>query len=314
MKRFNFNRLRIGKSKIIIGSLLFSISQYSLALSSNEMLSRYQDYRKNITDESFPFVMTSADSNGVLSASVRTFFPQIAFSLFAEKLSLVSEWCEFVPLHLNIKACMHDEIDGNAKLGFYVGVKNYQTPDQAELLLLEFNTATVDSVLLLNFMARFGPFGSENYDFQIRAIDADDGVYLEFDLSSEPGLVANLAKLYLSTVGRKKIGFSISGETWGGEPKYVRGQRGGSERNVVRYLLSIQAYFETIGSETGDKLYRKRVGRWFELTQNYKRQLYELSRRDYIAIKMRERKNQAILMESIKFGLIPIYGLDQKNP
>ena len=186
-------------------------------------------------------------------------------------------------------------------------------PDEAELLLLDFNAGITEDVLLLRFTAPTGPFGSTNYDFQIRAIDIDNGVFLEFELFSEPGLVAGLAKIYLATVGRSKVGFSVVGETWSGEPKYVRGSRAGSERNIVRYLLSIQAYFETFQYEPADQRYTKRLERWFDLTEIYSRQLYEMSKSDYLSIKTRERKNQFILLDSIANNYTPAYSSKRSN-
>ena len=172
----------------------------------------------------------------------------------------------------------------------------------------------VDNVLQVRFNAQTGPFGSSNHDFQIRAIEGDGGVYFEFDLSSEPGLVANLAKIYLATVARSKIGFSEAGKTWLGKPDYVRGQRGVSERNIVRYLFAVRAYFGTIDSESSEQGYFNRLVWWFDLTTIYPRQLYEMSKGDYLAIKMRERINQFILMGALKNNTLPVYELPLKLP
>ena len=283
-------------------------------LSHAQMEQRYVAFKAAQTKDSLPFTLLSFQKNKRLGASVTTYFPGLSFSLFSERLSIVSQWCEFIPLHLNIKACFYDMTESNNKLGFYLGVKSYITPERAELLLLDFEADVINDILSIKFTAKQGPFGSSNYDFQIRAIEADGGVYLEFDLSSEPGLVDSIAKLYLATVGRGKIGFSKEGKSWSGKPKFVRGTRGGSERNVVRYLLSIQAYFETIETESAEDGYRKRVERWFDLTQLHKKQLYELSRSDYIDIKLRERKNQIILLDAIRNNLTPVYQTEHHNP
>ena len=297
--------------RILASMLLFlscGWSAGSYALSNVKMQDRYRDYLATRDVRELPFTLSSDEEKGIVSVGVTTFLPGIPFELFAERLSMVSEWCEFVPLHLNIKACQFDHKDGQTRLGFYVGVKGHLTPDQADLLMLNFNARVEDSVLLISFFSDSGPYGSSNIGFEFRAIEGDGGVYLEFDLSSKPGLIESVAKLYLATVARHKVGFSVVGETWLGDTKYVGGQRGGSERNIVRYLLAIQTYFETLDVEPEDERYRQRLERWFDYTEKYKRQLYEMDREDYISIKSRERNNQTILMAALESGEKAVYG------
>jgi len=269
------------------------------------MLEKYAAFRLNQETNPLPFTLRSKDKNGVISASVQTFLPGIPYSIFARQLSRIEEWCEFVPLHLNIKTCSFQKHGEEQKLGFYVGAKGYRTPDQASLLLMKFHATMEEEVLLIHFSAKDGPYDSSDYDFSIRAIGIEGGVYLEFDLSSVPGKVSSLANIYFLTVARNKMGFSKI-ETVTGETKYIGGRRGAAERNVVRYLLAIQTYFATL--EVSPKMrYEARLERWFDATQQYKRQLYEMDRETYLSIKKRERKNQIILMEARKHNVAPVY-------
>ena len=293
--------------------MLLMGSQGVFAQSRAEMQNRLDAFLAAQTVDSIPFTLNSTEKDGLLGTSVATFLEDIPFSLFAERLLQVEEWCEFVPLHLNIKACLYEADSDVSKLGFYVGVKGYLAPDKADLLLLDFQSELTDDVLKVNFWAKSGPLGSSNYDFRIRAIEGDKGIYFEFDLSSEPGLLANVAKLYLATVARSKIGFTRDGTSWTGKPKYVRGQRGGAERNIVRYLLSVKAYFATLEIEPEDQRYLDRLIWWFDLTQGYPDQLYEMGKNNYIDIKLRERKNQLILLESLQNNTIPVYDMRPEN-
>jgi hypothetical protein len=84
-----------------------------------------------------------------------------------------------------------------------------------------------------------------------------------------------------------------------GKTRYVKGQRGGAERNIVRYLLSIKAYFDTLELAADPDGYLRRLQRWYDLTDMYKKQLFELEREVYIEIKQRERVNQLILIDAI---------------
>ncbi len=285
----------------------FTLSLNSLAATKAGMLERYAIFKQNRASESLPFTLQSTREGKILSATVASFIPSIPFFEFANRLSQASEWCEFIPLHLNVKACMYQSVHGNTKLGFYVSTKRYRTPDQSRLLLLDFEAGVVDGVFIARFTAKKGPYGSSDYDFRFRAIGRDGGIYLEFDLSSRPGMAASLSRLYLATAGRRKIGFSVAETKQNGEVRYVGGQRGGAERNIVRYLLSIQAYFEVAGADTDEMRYRRRLERWFDHTEKYHAQLYEMSRSDYLSIKLRERKNQVILIDSLAGNTPPVY-------
>ena len=170
---------------------------------------------------------------------------------------------------------------------------------------------SAEDVLQIGFTATTGPFGSRNYDFKFRAMEVDDGIFLEFYLSSEPGFISSLAKLYLATVGSSKIGFSTTGTDRNGKTRYVKGQRGGAERNIVRYLLSVQAYFDTLEQASGPDGYLKRLERWYDLTDVHKKQLFELERDVYIEIKQKERINQHILIESIANHKEPDYNTEK---
>lgn len=265
----------------------------------------YQEFIQTKNSRQLPFSLESTDKNKEIRASVKTFLPDISYDLFASRLSDVSQWCEFIPLHLNIKACGYSKKNEKLQLGFYVGAKGYMAPDEAKLLILAVVLVDSEDFLEISFSASKGPFGSSDYYFDFRAIGVDDGVYLEFDLSSRLGFVSNLAKIYFATVGAGKVGFSVNGTQSSGEPQYIDGQRGGAERNIVRYLLSIQTYFETVGWETEPDIYQRRLERWFDLTQQYEKQLYEMSRKTYLEVKTKERKNQLKLIENIKSNTEP---------
>ena len=279
-----------------------------------EMERNYVAYRSIIAESDLPFVLESLDENGEIRASVQTFLPGISFDLFSSRLSEISQWCEFIPLHLNIKACGYSGETDSSQLGFYIGAKGYMAPDEAQLLILKVAVQNEEDVLRIGFTAPKGPFGSSNYNFDFRAIGADDGVYLEFDLSSRPGLVSSLAKIYFATVASGKVGFSTVSKGRSGKIRYVRGQRGGAERNIVRYLLSIQTYFATIDQEGQTDGYENRLERWFDLTQEHERQLYEMSRETYLDIKIRERDNQLVLIEAIKNNVEPDFNTELDKP
>lgn len=298
--------------------LVCSTTAYASSM-TERMRKNYMEFAQTDLDENhpLPFMLESTNNSRDSSASIRYFLDSVSLEAFESRLRQPSEWCEFIPLHLNIKACSFQQRDEVYLLSFYVGIKGYLTPDNAHLLQLQFETDREEDVFMVNLFAEDGPLDSSNINFNIRAIDVDEGsrqgTYLEFDLSSVPGLAANLAKIYLATVARNKIGFSIQGKTWSGKPKYVRGQRGATERNLVRYLLAIETYFETLGAPA-ELQFERRLERWFDATEQFRPQLYELEKSEYISNKIRERKNQEILQVAVQENVEPVYvTVDEKK-
>lgn len=49
--------------------------------------------------------------------------------------------------------------------------------------------------------------------------------------------------------------------------------------------------------------FRMRLGDWYDLTDRYRQQLYELDRKDYLTLKTTEHENQVILQRGIGTAL-----------
>lgn len=269
------------------------------------MRGNYTDFiaREAATENPLPFLLSSGNDDKNSAARIRYFLKNVSFDTLMDRLGQPAEWCEFIPLHLNIKACTFFQQGNQWYLRFYLGVKEYAAPGDARLLELKFSTARKGDVFVVGLYAEHGPLRSSNIRFDLRAIAVEEedpnGVYLEFDMSSTPGLAEKLAKVYLSTVARSKIGFSIVGETWRSQPRYVHGRRAAIERNLVRYLLAIETYFSTLDLENDNAVYPKRMERWYDATDKYPEQLYELDRSEYLSGKKRERENQDALQRDL---------------
>lgn len=94
-------------------------------------------------------------------------------------------------------------------------------------------------------------------------------------------------KSYLATIGSDKVGFTATGDPGTAKPGYIGGVRGLLERNTMRYYLAIDAYLATL-----DKPLDQRLGRWFDATEQYPRQLHEVERQDYMEMKRDEFQRQ----------------------
>jgi hypothetical protein len=97
---------------------------------------------------------------------------------------------------------------------------------------------------------------------------------------------------YLATAGAGKVGFTPAGND------LIGGMRGVVERNTMRYYLAIDAYLNTAAGPAGQRVER-RLMEWFDSTEQYKRQLHELDRDAYLAMKRKEVQRQQTAQESV---------------
>ena len=217
----------------------------------------------------------------------------------APMLGEPAAWCGFMPLHLNIKACVSVANGSDQEITLYFGRKHYQRPKKAKPLALNFDSTHTAGLLSVNLYAEKGPYGTSDYHIELYAIPTTNGVYNELRISQRFGKVAKrLGKLYLTTLGRNKVGFTVLDYDRDGEPRYVRGIRGVVERNIVRYLLAIEVFLES-QELTGKEAFQRRAELWFDATETYKRQLHELPRQKNLDNVRREYDNQVALQQSL---------------
>ena len=269
--------------------------------SLDELRENYDAYQswKQRNDSDIPFFLetTKLKSTFVARMGVET-----AGRSLAELVTMLGEpatWCDFMPLHLNVKACVSVANGSDRQVTLYFGKKRYQRLKKAKPLTLNFNSKHTEDLLSVNLYAKKGPYGTSDYHIDLYAIPTTDGVYSELRVSQRFGKVAKrLGKLYLATIGRHKEGFTVLGYDRDGEPYYVRGMRGVVERNIVRYLLAIEVFLES-QALTGREAFQHRAELWFDETEAYKRQLHELPRQEYLDNVRREYDNQVALQQSL---------------
>ena len=88
-----------------------------------------------------------------------------------------------------------------------------------------------------------------------------------------------------ATSGSAKVGFSTERDAEG--EHLVHGMRGVLERNTMRYFLAIDAYLGSLAVPEAQRL-EKRLGDWYAAAARYPRQLNEMERAEYFAMKRRE--------------------------
>jgi hypothetical protein len=209
------------------------------------------------------------------------------FATVEGALQKASSWCQVLILPFNTKHCTSE---GDKTLSLYVGKKK-DTP-LADAYRLDFNyqvTAVSRDYLQVVLSADSGPLGTSNYRILLEATPLDDShTFLHLSYAYTYGAVSNFAmQTYLATVGASKVGFTIDGRDDEGKPRYVKGMRGVMERNTMRYFLAIDAYLDSLSAAPGTRT-AKRIDDWFSASERYARQLHEMSRGDYVAMKQRE--------------------------
>jgi len=78
----------------------------------------------------------------------------------------------------------------------------------------------------------------------------------------------------------------VSGQDGDGRPTYVGGVRGLVERNTMRYYLAIDDY---VAAPAPAQL-EQRLDTWFDATERYPRQLHEMEKPEYLAMKRDEAR------------------------
>jgi hypothetical protein len=195
-------------------------------------------------------------------------------------------WCEVLILHLNTKQCRA----GGDALAVRVGRKH---ADAENAFSLKFGFQLVDTqpdFLAAKVSAPSGPLGSRDYRIELEAVPLNPRQsFLRLHYSYGFGTAARLAtKGYLATRGSGKVGFTRTAKG------YVGGLRGAIERNTMRYYLAIESYLASLAQPPG-RQFASRIERWFDATEQYRRQLHEMDRPTYLAMKQSEHARQQAL-------------------
>lgn len=228
-----------------------------------------------------PLVVQSSENGNALSGSVDAVMPQ-PYVLAREHLQKPEALCEILMLQINTKQCV---VNGQ-ELVVHIGRKNDQPVEDAYRVAFTVQPqASSSEYMSLNLGASTGPFSTRDFRIQLQAIPLDGGqrTYLHLGYSYGMGMAAKLAMQgYFATAGASKVGFTRTGGD-----AYIGGMRGAIERNTMRYYLAIEAYLASLSAPAAQQR-TQRLERWFSATEQYARQLHEVERADYLAMKQRE--------------------------
>jgi hypothetical protein len=231
-----------------------------------------------------PLVLQSMQTSDRLEGEVYARVDQ-PYPMVQKALQGTDNWCGILILHLNVKMC-HALPAG---LDMALGRKYDQPVDDAYKLHFDYKpgNATAD-YLNAELTCADGPLGTKDYRIAVEAAPFDaTHTMLHMSYAYGFGFAARMAmNAYLSTAGSEKVGFSVDGKDADGKPKYVGGVRGLVERNTMRYYLAIEDF---VAAPAPTQL-EQRLNAWFDATQRYPRQLHEIEKADYLAMKRDEAR------------------------
>ena len=206
-----------------------------------------------------------------------------------------AQWCDMLLLHINNRRCRVAGTPQAATITLSV-VRRYDKPvEQAfELPFVHHVGSATPDYLAVDLSAATGPMGTSHYQVTLEAVPSGERqTFLHFGYAYKHNVMAKYATMaYLATFGSHKMGFTATGKSASGETEYIRGLRGLMERNAMRYFFTLDAYLAGMDAPPPQQR-DKRLSRWFELVEEYPRQLHEIELPAYLAVKREDREREA---------------------
>lgn len=275
-------------------TLLFNQAQ-ALQQNAGSLLARHAELREQLADNPFqrPLIVESSDQSGQLKGEIYAQLEQ-SFALTAPQLQTMAQWCDVLILHLNVKSCRPSGVNAEKTLRINIGRKFEQALEDAHAFDFRYQVKSErEDFLHVQLTAAEGPLGTSEYNIELQLVALDEQrSFLHLSYAYSYGLASSVSmKGYLATIGRDKVGFSITGNGSDGQPIYQDGMRGVLERNTMRYYLAVEAYLGAT-SGTPAEQQEQRLNDWHSAVERYPLQLHELERSEYLSMKHAEIRRQ----------------------
>ncbi len=256
---------------------------------------RYTALQDSLAHNAFqrPLAIESMQRSDSLQGDIYAVVQQ-PYSVVGPALRTKEHWCDILILHLNVKQCSARGSGSDSTLSVAVGRKFDQPVADAYRLDFAYRVAAQRAdYLQVQLSAAAGPLGTRDYRIAVEAIPLDaKSSFVHMSYAYVYGFAARVAMQgYLATIGSGKVGFSITGRGADGLPIYIDNVRGVVERNTMRYYLAIEVYLgaNAVPAAQQDE---RRLNDWFDAIERYPRQLHEMQREEYLAMKRREQAAQ----------------------
>lgn len=212
------------------------------------------------------------------------------FEVVNAALNNPGHWCDVMILHINTKYCHAVAGPAGTTLKINIGKKTPQALAMAPRVEFNYSVAASSADyfdIMLN--AKDGPLGTSDYRIHLKAVALPASrTFLHLTYAYDVNFGGRLAmQTYLGTIARDKVGFTVTGKQADGAPAYIAGLRGLVERNTMRYFLAIDTFLESTRAAPSLQL-EQRLQNWFTAVEQYPRQLHEVDRPAYLAMKRAE--------------------------
>ena len=282
-----------------LAGLIFSFGVCVAAASPEEatgaaaLRARYDDLAPKLAKNAFgkPLHLISREGSHELRGDVYAIV-DAPFATVEAGFGEAANWCHVLILPFNTKHCASEKDGSGSVLAVRIGRKSSQPAEDAYPIAFRYRVAarTADHFLIA-LKAERGPLGTRNYQIKLEAVPLDAArTFIHLSYSYGFGTMSRLGmEAYLATVAAQKVGFTVVGRDEQGRPVYVGGMLGATERNTMRYYLAIEAYLGSLAVAPEARV-QKRLSDWFAATERYPRQLREMDRGEYLAMKQRETR------------------------
>lgn len=292
-----------GAASLLLAGTLSLAALPAFADDAASLKTKYSELREELKDANNtfhqPLHIDSAQSGDTLRGDVYAVL-QHPFKEFSSAMKEPDDWCDILILPFNTKYCHAAQgQNGGQMLQVRIGRKSTQPVEDAYRIDFSLNpVASAGDYFESRLAAPTGPVGTRDYRIMVSAVPLDGNrTFMHLSYSYGYGATGRFAMgAYLSTVGASKIGFTVTGKDANGQPVYIGGVRGAIERNVMRYYLAINAHLVSMSAPPQQRL-EKRIQTWFDSTERYPRQLREMDRSTYVAMKRTEAERQQTVLQ-----------------
>jgi hypothetical protein len=267
--------------------------------SGPELLSdKYHEVEKELvhaTDPVFFYVESAENKN---SSHVDVYGTiNYPFDIVQHELLIPTNWCQIVLPHPDVRACTYGKTNNTWLLNIYNVNKSSEPIETAYQMKFVYHVSKLQPAYFnIGLTAREGPSHTRDHQIRLEAIPLERNktfIHLRYSVDYNA-----MGYFIMKLFGGTKIGFSIIGTDKAGHPVYVEELRGAVERDVVCHYLAILAYLNTREAPS-DKRYERRISQWYDLSDHFKKQLFEMKRDEYLKYKNQDWEHQQSLQDNL---------------
>lgn len=270
-----------------------ALAQTHDASAGSALRARYDEMQPKLARNAYgkPLYLVSSEGSNQLRGDAYAIV-NASFATVDAGFAEATNWCDVLILPFNTKHCVATKAGSGTGLTVRIGRKYDQPPEDAYRIDFRYLVAArTPDYFRIGLKADKGPLGTRNYAITLEAVPVDgERTFIHLSYAYGFGTMSRLAmQAYLATAGRDKVGFTVVSTDSQGQPVHVGGMLGATERNTMRYYLAIEAYLNSLAVPAETRL-QKRLSEWFAASERYPKQLREMDRATYLAMKQRETR------------------------